>query len=176
MRKVFIDIGAYDGDSIISFRKKIQDANEFEIHAFEANPKLWHHFDGMDVMLHKKAVWVKDGEIDFFIAEDQTGSTLIDTKTTGEVNYNNPIKVQGIDINKWIKDNFQLEDRIILKMDIEGAEFEVVPYMIKEGSIKYLDEIWLETHPNKVTKYFTHDKEKLIEDIKKEGVLFRDWH
>ena len=176
MRKVFIDIGAYNGDSIVAFHKKINDSLDYEIHAFEANPELWHHFDNINVTLHKKAVWIEDGEIDFFIGEDNTGSTLVGTKTTGGIDYKNPIKTQGIDIDKWIRENFQPEDRIILKMDIEGGEFEVIPHMIRGGSVKYLKEMWVEMHSNKVTKYFTHDKENLIQDIKNEGVIFRDWH
>lgn len=176
MRKIFIDVGAYDGDSIISFRKIVQNSNDFEIHAFEANPELWHHFKDMDVILHKNAVWIEDGEIDFFIGGNDVSSTLVDTKISGEIDYENPIKVTGIDIDKWIKENFNKEDKIILKMDIEGGEFEVIPHMIKGGSIKYLDEIWVEMHHNKVEKYSNHDKDKLIQDIKNEGVVFKDWH
>lgn len=176
MRKIFIDAGAYNGDSIDAFKKIRSDWNEFEIHAFEANPELSKHFSGKDINFYNKAVWIEDGEVDFFIGGDDNGSTLVETKTSGRVNYDNPVKVEGIDIDRWIKENFSLADKLILKMDIEGGEFEVIPHMIKNGSIKYINEMWVEMHANKVTKYLSTDKDKLIEDIKNCGVIFKDWH
>ncbi len=176
MRKIFIDAGAYIGDSIEKFQEIEKDHDDFEIHAFEANPELWHHFDNLDVILHKNAVWIEDGEVDFYIGKNDVSSTIVQDKVSGEVDYDNPIKVQGIDIDKWIKENFTKEDKIILKMDIEGGEFVVIPHMIKNGSINYLDEIWIEMHPNKVTKYLSSDRDNLIKDIKDTGIVYKKWH
>ena len=180
MKKVFIDAGAYTGDSIAYFRHYIAQHLMYEMHAFEANPDHWKHFPESDtqVVLHKNAVWIEDRDINFFIGgyDNGIGSTLMDSKVSGEVDYDNPVVAKGIDIDKWIRENFNEDDFIIFKMDIEGGEFEVIPHMIKNGSIKYINELWVEMHPNKVKKYFTHDKDKLIQDIKNCGVKYKDWH
>ena len=41
-------------------------------------------------------------------------------------------------------------DIIFGKMDIEGAEYHVLPKMIKDGTIKYINEIYIEWHYKKV--------------------------
>ena len=44
-------------------------------------------------------------------------------------------KVEAIDFSKWVLENFTEEDFIILKMDIEGSEYKVLPKMIEDGTI-----------------------------------------
>ena len=36
----------------------------------------------------------------------------------------NKIKVPCIDFSKWVLENFSQEDKVILKLDIEGAEYD----------------------------------------------------
>ena len=43
-------------------------------------------------------------------------------------------------LNKWIIENFNKEDFIHVKMDIEGGEYDVLPSMIEGGSIEYISE------------------------------------
>jgi len=179
MKKIFLDVGAYDGDSIKKFRKYVGNHKIYEIHAFEPNPNHWKHFPESDtsVTLHKEAVWIYDGDIDFFVGEQSNGigSTLMADKTTGQVDYDNPVPSKCIDFDRWIKENCSKEDFIILKMDIEGGEFKVIPHMMKGGSFDYLNEIWIEIHPNKIKKYLSTDKLKMVEDIKKYDILYKDW-
>ena len=175
MRKIFIDAGAFDGDTVNWFNKHYA-GDEYEIFAFEANPALAHHFDDLNVNFLQKAVWIEDGTIDFFIGGDPTGSTLCETKDSGMVDYSKPVNVECVNISKWIKDNFEKEDYIIFKMDIEGAEFEVIPHMIDDGSLEYIDELWVEFHPNKIRKYTTDDKNHLLQRIKENDLILKDWH
>ena len=177
-RKIFIDAGAYNGDSIDAFRKMRSDADEFEIYAFEPNPAYKIELDAKDVIVIEKAVWIEDGYVDFYIGEhDGTGSTLIKGKTSGEVNYKAPQQTLGVDFNNWIKETFDPNDYIIVKMDIEGAEFEVIPHMMEGESILYISQLWCEFHPNKLPQYTTKDKTSLIKKIKAyEHLLFKDWH
>tara|TARA_B100001113_G_scaffold67631_1_gene52159 strand:- start:664 stop:1362 length:699 start_codon:yes stop_codon:yes gene_type:complete len=55
-------------------------------------------------------------------------------------------KVEAIDFSKWVLDNFKKEDFIILKMDIEGSEYKVLPKMISDGSIGYINTLIIEWH------------------------------
>ena len=71
-------------------------------------------------------------------------------KTTGNLDKVNPIEVECVDLDKWIKGNFNKTDFIVLKLDIEGAEYKVLPHMIKNGSIDYINHIFIEWHWNKI--------------------------
>lgn len=58
-------------------------------------------------------------------------------------------QVKCINFGKWIKENFSKEDYIHLRMDIEGSEYIVLPSMIKDGSINYVDSVSIEFHVNR---------------------------
>lgn len=177
MRRIFIDLGAYNGDTVEQFYNwghLLGDPYEFDIYAFEPNPE---HFDALkklektkpNLMVSDKAAWTTDDQIDFTV--DDVGSTVMKSKKNwgkGQV-----IKVDCFDFGDWIR---QFEnDYLIVKMDIEGAEFPVLYKMLKDDTIKCIDRLWVEMHPNKVTDYTTTDKNVLVERLK-EVTDFWEWH
>ena len=109
----------------------------------------------------KQAVWIADEEVDFYVVsvdkygnEDmRTGaSTLCEEKNKWNLQSHREAqtkKVQAIDLSSWILKNFSEKDNIILKMDIEGSEYDVLEKMIKDGSIYLINELWIEFHPKK---------------------------
>ncbi len=44
-----------------------------------------------------------------------------------------------IDLSKWIMETFTIEDYIIFKLDVEGAEYEILRKMINDKAFKYID-------------------------------------
>lgn len=142
MRKVFIDGGGFLGQAIL-WAKKNTDCDEF--HTFEPNSTYWENLEKLAI-LHKEAIWIYDGELDFYLAEKPGGSTVLLNKKTAHVDYTKSTKVPCIDFGKWIRNNFNKEDYIILKLNIEGAEYEVLRSMVKDGSIDYINELYAELH------------------------------
>ena len=118
---------------------------------------------------HNTAVWIKDEEIDFYLG-NPLGSSLCKDKFTGNLD-KNPIKVQGIDLAKFITENFLKEDYIVLNLDIEGGEYDVLPHLIKENIIPdYINELYGEWHGNKITPIdywidFSHKLEKELDSL-----------
>jgi FkbM family methyltransferase len=55
-------------------------------------------------------------------------------------------EVDSIDLSKWILDNFSDGDLIVLKMDIEGSEYKVLPKMINDNSINLISTLIIEWH------------------------------
>lgn len=177
MRKVFIDLGAYDGDTIEQFYNwghLLGDPYEFEVYAFEPNPEHQEKLKKLEdtkpkLKVSNKAAWTYDGFIDFTV--DDVGSTIMQSKK----NWGNGmiIPVPCFDFSTWLK-QFK-NDYVIVKMDIEGAEFSVLEKMIIEGSIWAVDRLWAEMHPNKVTDYTTTYKNNLVAQLK---VMtdFWEWH
>jgi hypothetical protein len=113
--------------------------------------------------MYNKALWDKECEKDFWLGRgcNHSGASLLSGKGyLGE----EQTKVQCIDFGKWIIDNFQQEDYIHLRMDIEGAEYTVIPSMIKDKSINYINCISLEFHAHK----FRGENSKIFAPIHKE--------
>ena len=45
---------------------------------------------------------------------------------------------------------YNLNDEIVMKVDIEGAEYTVLPHLINNRAINLVDRIVVEFHPNAV--------------------------
>ena len=152
INKIFLDCGAWNGQSVKVFRQKYDMRYEYFIFSFEANPLFTENFPHFDRhMLCKKAVWIYDGYVDFYIdnSKKRAGSTIMKEKTSGDLD-SNPIRVECIDLSRFIEKSFKPEDEIILKLDIEGAEYQVLNKMIEDGTMSYIDQLFIEWHWNKV--------------------------
>ena len=57
-------------------------------------------------------------------------------------------RVASVNLVKWMKDSFQPEDFVVLKMDIEGAEQQIIPQMLRQGAVKLVDVLLWECHYN----------------------------
>lgn len=151
--KIFIDAGAHEGCSVKKFRKLYDKKIEYHIYSFEPEPDFVSYFK--DIPKHtfiNKAAWIKDGKMDYYRSKEQlrAGGTLLKEKKSGNLDKGNPIKVKTIDFSKWIANNFSKDDYIILKMDIEGAEYEVIPKMLEDRTFDYINELWIEWHWPKI--------------------------
>jgi len=152
MRKIFLDCGAHDGCSVRMFEKIYDDKKEYEVYSFEGSTsqrlgslqkyhqKNCYKFKKNEVI--PKLVWIFDGKVSFNGWNQSIKQfSSVDTPNTGF-----PAVVESLDFSKWIKDNFNKDDYIVLKMDIEGAEYEVLNKMIKDGTMSYINKFYGELH------------------------------
>lgn len=146
---IFLDCGGYDGCSAIKF---INENPNFVSISFEPNPAMWSYYDTVPTILVKKAAYIFDGEIDLIIDEvDGDGSTIVKTK---KVDYWNSvsnekcpiIRVKTVDIIKILAKFKSLYDIIVLKLDIEGAEYDVLENMLNHDLVRHIDRIYAEFH------------------------------
>jgi FkbM family methyltransferase len=149
MRKIFIDLGANKGEATDEFYKQFPTMN-FEFHCFEPNTRFKNVLESKNypTVYHSSAAWILDGEVLFKIDDNEKGygSTCILTKNTG--NFSATAQIPCIDISKWILKNFTEEDFIVLKMDVEGAEYEIIPKLFSDGALALIDIFFLDLHPN----------------------------
>ena len=151
-RKIYIDCGANAG--IVSWKYAVDGNEDFEYFLFEPLPifsdvgeRMKVQFPNTKINFSNEAVWIKDEELDFYESSwGKEGSSLLKNKVSNGMMYDNPHRVNAIDFSAWIIENFSKDDYIICKMDIEGAEYDVVPKMIKDGSVEYMDEMIIEFH------------------------------
>ena len=149
-RKIFIDCGFYNGMALTYFKSTPEYSSDFINYGFDPMMKVekaktkWPNF-----ILDNKAIWTNDGEIDFYISNRHSGKAN-GVSHNGKARNETKIRVQCMDFSKWLKNNFDDKDYIVLKMDVEGAEYELLPKMIQDKTIDLIDIIYLEWHPARV--------------------------
>jgi len=177
MRRIFLDIGADVGESVEFFRKNHPEADQFEIFSFEPHPeniKKLRKIEG--ITLIEKAVWVDDGGVTMYFGKPKS-STICSDKRTGRIDPEDKHEVPTIDLAQFMKDNFKEEDEIWLKMNIEGAEYVVIPHLKKEGALDLVDRAYIKWHIGKIPSIREEDdialREMVAETIPKVFHLWR---
>jgi len=166
LSKFFIDCGGYNGCSVTYFRKKYDIDGEYFVHSFEPNEIFFNNYNFSNHTLHKKAVWIANGVYPFYLDKaDGDGSSLLSKKTTGNLDFKNPIYVECIDLSEWIINSFNIKDEIILKLDVEGAEYEILNKMINDNSLNFISELYVEWHWKKIGMS-AEDHNNFISNIK----------
>ena len=179
--KVFIDLGSYTGDTILKAMRVYPDFDRYI--GFEPVPELYQKSKDMfekdsRVVLHQLAISPNPKKsIKFFTSYRKegvitSGSTMIKSKTTGQINADRFFYAESIDIAEYIKDNLSKEDHIVLKVDVEGMEYEVFDNLIETGIISYVNKIYCDWHYKKMgsnrEKYKRRHK-KIVKKLTKLG-------
>lgn len=180
-RRVLIDCGANHAWVLDAMMKQRPD---FDVIAFEPNARLHPAIDrlrqrhpGRSIEFHPEAVWTHDGEIDFYLDQQDAGcgSTLLQGKVSGKIDYAAPVHVRSIDFAAFIVDRFRPEDYVVLKMDIEGAEYDVLERMLERGAMARLRELWVEFHQGRIAGITRERHDALIERLRGWGAaIFPD--
>lgn len=177
----FIDLGCYDGDTVEEFRNWRKIAfpilTDWEIYAFDPNPifkEAWETKKDEHTTFEQKAAWVEDGEIE--VAIDSSPMPLGTTVMPGKKkiwDVSEKITVPCFDFPLWLR-QFK-DDFVVVKMDVEGAEFPILERMLKLGVANIPKYLLVEFHPNKVEEYTTEHKIKLIRELQPHTKIL-EWH
>ena len=190
MKSLFLDLGTNLGQGLREFNKRFNLFNNssWDIYTFEANL----HID-IETMFNdvenltkiKKAVWIEDGKISFTSRGKNTekmrkehnedkfqggGSRLTIKQGVQKIADHVEIdenEVECFSFSDFIDNKKDSYERIVVKMDIEGAEFEIIEDMKNKDTLKYIDELFMEPHGR-----FMFREPKKIKDI--ENKLFKD--
>ena len=149
-----IDCGANVGETVNLVAKRGVEVHAFEPnrHAFEIlNQKFQHR---KEVHCHHKAVYDQDGWMRLYYhinADDDevkwsVGSSLLADKPN--VTRDRFEDVESIDLSKFIND--RTKPVKILKIDIEGAEIQVLEKMIKDQTLHWVENLFVEFHDRKM--------------------------
>ncbi|XP_004492512.1 uncharacterized protein [Cicer arietinum] len=198
-RYLYVDVGARSyGSSIGSwFRKQYPKQNKtFHVYAIEAD-KTFHKEYGLKkgITLLPYAAWVKNETLAFEIHRDPGEHVEVKGRGMGRIQplqvsgkeFNGEVeKIQGFDFANWLKNTVSRNDFVVMKMDVEGTEFDLIPRLFKTGAICLIDEIFLECHYNRwqrccpgqrSSKYEkTYDQcLDLFNSLRQSGILVHQW-
>jgi len=154
----FIDLGAYDGDTVREF---LADHPKATVYAFEPNPNLgaaWLGATPSNVHFYPWAAWTANVTREFAVdatTDSPMGSTLIPEKRELWA-LATKVQVKCFDFSSWLK-KLKFTKPLIVKMDIEGAEFPVLEKMIADGTDELIDELRVEWHQGKIDGKSTDD-------------------
>lgn len=143
---VIIDCGANIGMSVLYFKKLYPNS---KIIAFEANP---HAFELLEknikdnniknVETHNIALFDKQTEISFFIG-DNIGTLLGSIKK--ERGGNSELSVKAEKLSDFLKN---IDSVDLIKMDVEGAEVNIISDLFDSKSLSKANEYIIEYHHN----------------------------
>lgn len=136
---VVVDVGCarYGGDESIPYL--IEEFNPESLFGFDpqATPAVYRVGD-TQVVVASEAAWTHDRGMWF------TGQGLGGTVTAE--GGRGARRVDTIDLAALLHDIAPLHDKLVLKMDAEGAEYELVPHLIDRGIDTLLELMWIEWH------------------------------
>ncbi|EFJ41421.1 hypothetical protein VOLCADRAFT_107701 [Volvox carteri f. nagariensis] len=164
-RKFFMDLGARTGDSIEKMLIKAEtDYSDYVIHAFECNPEnmplvrsgldrltTQYKLHPENVVLVEAAAWIEKGTLSFHMDSRNVGADGKPGKTGGSV-FDSPhalgdlVTVPSVDFSDYLESAVTYVDHVVCKIDIEGAEYELLSHMIRRGSIILCDVVMIEWH------------------------------
>ncbi|KHN22782.1 hypothetical protein glysoja_026750, partial [Glycine soja] len=160
-RYVYVDVGARSyGSSIGSwFRKQYPKQNRtFEVYAIEADKSFHEDYrEKRGVTLLPYAAWVRNETLFFEITRDPIKNVMMRGRGMGRINpvqtssshMGDKDKIQGFDFAEWLMSTVTKRDFVVVKMDVEGTEFHLIPRLIQTGAICLIDELFLECHYNR---------------------------
>ena len=185
MSNILLDLGTHNTEGLCDIIKELNvqpNDESWIIHTFEPNPILdtenrIKQLVGYNITLHKKAVWIKDGNVRFKRAgkdgKSQGGYVEEIGSDRQYSDHYDEIEIECINFIDFIK-QFNDEDDIYIKMDIEFAEYNVLEAMIESGWRKNIKILWVEWHGTNFDDF--KDKPQNIKDkLKDEQVIIKDW-
>lgn len=171
---MFVDCGGHNGSSVRKFRQTRDPL--CEVVTFEPNPLYAECYRGLERhRLIAAAVWTEDGAGSFYLDPiDGDGSSLFRDKRTGSIDRDRPIQIATVDLSAWILRTIPEGDSIILKLDVEGAEYDVLDKMLSDGTDRYVRELLIEWHWAKVGVSEERHRE-IVERWEATGIPVSEW-
>ncbi len=191
---LFLDCGSNLGQGYEWFSKYFNSTLvEFEM--FEPNPncadllRTKQYVSSGRVKLHQIGVGLKSEKVKFYGLQNEEGGSL---SQGGSIikNHNsnyysakdeNSIEVDILDFRKFLYKKRHDYSSIVVKMDIEGAEVDLLEQMLLDDSIDLIDILYVEFHSeyqNNSQRIETAAREEgIIEKIKmRKKTKLRIWH
>ena len=158
-RLIYLDLGANSpGSSIWRFVETYPRGARFEVIAFEADPQWAPQYTAARCASWN-ARWnasVNCGPFRFIPAAIGVNDTVSYFARSGHSigrsvkSIRDPmhsVEVHTVDFGRWLRENVRHEDFVVCKMDIELAEFQVLPALLRTPStLRLLDELMVECH------------------------------
>lgn len=199
MKKIFIDCGTHLFQGFCDFAEKYNVDETWECFSFEANPNTFEMSQEnyktltenwkLNLKHFNKAVSNKECKIKVNCSKDSLGyvsqgSNILDNPPIYDKQWKsdfyyseNEYYVDSVDFSKFLFDVASTDDFVLVKMDIEGAEFDVIESIIETGAYKLINDFYCEFHERffEPEKEYFNKKEYFKEFLSTNGVKVKEW-
>jgi FkbM family methyltransferase len=195
MKTIFIDCGSNIGQGYEKLTNDLQLDND-EVYMFEPNKNCYDRLvekysNNKNIHINQKAVWNKNEIriLNFEFCPNENGLYGGATNILGD-NFKIPgyisdeymeewppkvcDQVECIDFSEFVQKNIDLNQNIILKIDIEGSEYEVIDKMIDDDILMYINTIAVEWHPH-MRKDNCKDISYYLNQFEKYNINYIQW-
>lgn len=151
---IVLDCGANVGDITQKFA-----ATGARVYAFEPDPVAFNQLKKRfaattNVTLIQKGVWDKNTEISLYTHKDQNEAELAFTVSSSivgnkvNIDQSRSHAIEVIDLTEFIE---KLGHRVnLIKLDVEGAETEILKKILAKKTYRLFDVMYVETHETKI--------------------------
>ena len=193
-KTLFVDLGSNLGQGYQWF-KTFFDPQKIQFELFEPNPHCYAKLRELpDVERHNlivknNGVGSRDGVFKFYGLSENEGGKLSEGGSIVKehcskfytASEEDAIDVRIINFSCHLKKKSAMLDKIIVKMDIEGAEFDVLQSLIDKDTIHLIDILYVEFHSHHLAppqnKIMKKTERRIISYINRNtNVQLRIWH
>jgi FkbM family methyltransferase len=192
----FIDCGGHHGEGLKIFIDMYNIDEKWKIYTFEPNKESFNilkdfKYKNCNIEFINAGIWKEDSKLTFNVEttspgygskEDGAGSTFVklenwNIKHSGNMgagDYLTSYEVDVINFSNFIR-NLNDVEFLLVKMDVEGVEYDIIRNMIIDDSILNINDLYVEFHDwamsseNEIT---TNDLIKIISD---KGINIKRW-
>lgn len=161
---VFIDLGAADGNSFNVFLNdgygSIQHcpSSQWEAVLVEANPRFKQPLSqvvarhaGQVIAYAATAAYMCEGQTSFYLdtvtaKNNYWGSSMSSNHPDVVNSGKTKVTVPTVNLNKILVENTIPGDYVLVKMDVEGAEYDILPCLANSPSVSLMDALYMEQH------------------------------
>ena len=187
---VFLDCGGHFGEGLRSIIQKHNMDKSWSIHTFEPNPaalfvleKTVKELD-LGIKLFRGALLDMNGYCKFSIQLNSTGAgsvdCLMDKGVCADPNsesfrfHDTIVQVPCLDVSDVVR-QFDANDTIVMKLDVEGSEFKILRKLIKDGLISRIRHLYIEWHDIYLSSESEQSKNEIMDIIRSCGVHVEVW-
>lgn len=199
MKKIFVDCGTHLFQGFCDFVKRYNIDETWECYSFEANPitfemsqdkyKILIGEQNFNLKHYNKAVSSKDGKVKVNCSKDSLGyvsqaSNILQNPPSYDKQWKNSFEyishevyVDCINFSNFLNSIATNEDFVLIKMDIEGSEFEVIQSLIDTKTYKIINDFYCEFHERffEPQEEYEEKKQKFKDYFFESNIEIKEW-
>jgi len=179
MRKIFLDIGTHNGQTLVKAMKEFTSFDWFvgvePVKGLydQAMKRVENQKSNKTVTIFNYALdkmQVPEKVITFYedmgAGNNKFGSSILSDKRMSK---NKKIEVRCVNVVDFFKNHFKDDDHIVMKIDIEGKEYDVFDALISNNMMTPVKTLFVEWHWKKVESITKEKHKDIVKRLRKLG-------